>query len=105
MRAGRQSWMKCLEHRGYRKGNRYHHPGSALAKKQEFSIDIWQVQDMYIYCDKLRVKEILVNLLGNAVKYTQTGGSISLRIIQKPCEKENFGNYEIHVKDNGCWHE
>lgn len=74
----------------------------ALAKKQEFSIDIWQVQDMYIYCDKLRVKEILVNLLGNAVKYTQTGGSISLRIIQKPCEKENFGNYEIHVKDNGC---
>ena len=73
-----------------------------LAKKQEFSIDIWQVQDMYIYCDKLRVKEILVNLLGNAVKYTQTGGSISLRIIQKPCEKENFGNYEIHVKDNGC---
>ena len=74
----------------------------ALAKKQEFSIDIWQVQDMYIYCDKLRVKEILVNLLGNAVNYTQTGGSISLRIIQKPCEKENFGNYEIHVKDNGC---
>lgn len=74
----------------------------ALAKKQEFSIDIWQVQDMYIYCDKLRVKEILVNLLGNAVKYTQTGGSIFLRIIQKPCEKENFGNYEIHVKDNGC---
>ena len=74
----------------------------ALAKKQEFSIDIWQVQDMYIYCDKLRVKEILVNLLGNAVKYTQTGGTISLQIIQKPCEKENFGNYEIHVKDNGC---
>ena len=74
----------------------------ALAKKQEFSIDIWQVQDMDIYCDKLRVKEILVNLLGNAVKYTQTGGTISLQIIQMSCEREGFGNYEIHVKDNGC---
>nr|WP_295264071.1 transporter substrate-binding domain-containing protein [uncultured Blautia sp.] len=74
----------------------------ALAKNQEFSIDIWQVQDMYVYCDKLRVKEILVNLLGNAIKYTQSGGKISLQIIQKPCEKEKFGNYEIHVRDNGC---
>ena len=74
----------------------------ALEKKQEFTIDIWQVQNMYIYCDKLRVKEILVNLLGNAVKYTQTSGRISLRIIQRPCEQEGYGNYEIHVKDNGC---
>lgn len=74
----------------------------ARAKKQEFSIDIWQIRDMYSFCDKLRVKEILVNLLGNAVKYTQMGGRICLRLVQWPCEKENYGNYEIHVKDNGC---
>lgn len=74
----------------------------AQEKKQDLSIDIWNVDDLYIYCDKLRVKEILVNLLGNAVKYTQTGGNISLRIIQTPCDREGYGNYEIHVKDNGC---
>lgn len=74
----------------------------ALKKNQEFSIDIWNVQDLYIYCDKLRIKEILVNLLGNAVKYTQNGGQISLCMIQTPCERNGYGNYEIHVKDNGC---
>ena len=74
----------------------------ALQKKQEFTIDIWKVQDLYIYCDKLRVKEILVNLLGNAVKYTPKGGEISLCIIQNTCKQEGHGNYEIHVKDNGC---
>ena len=74
----------------------------ALRKKQEFTIDIWKVQDLYIYCDKLRIKEILVNLLGNAVKYTPNEGKISLRIIQTACEQEGYGNYEIHIKDNGC---
>lgn len=74
----------------------------ALKKKQEFTIDIWKVRDLYIYCDKLRVKEILVNLLGNAVKYTPNGGKISLCIIQTAWEQVGYGNYEIHVKDNGC---
>lgn len=74
----------------------------ALKKKQEFTIDIWKVRDLYIYCDKLRVKEILVNLLGNAVKYTPNGGKISLCIIQTAWEQAGYGNYEIHVKDNGC---
>ena len=74
----------------------------ALEKKQEFMIDISKIQNPYVYCDKLRMKEILVNLLSNSVKYTQVEGRISLRILQFPCPKEGYGNYEIRVKDNGC---
>ena len=74
----------------------------ALEKNQEFTTDISGVQDLYVYCDKLRMKEILMNLLSNSVKYTQAGGKISLRILQLSCQKQGFGNYEIHVKDNGC---
>ena len=73
-----------------------------LEKNQKFTTDISQIQNLYVYCDKLRIKEILVNLLGNSVKYTQNGGQISLRILQLPSEKNGYGNYEIHVKDNGC---
>ena len=74
----------------------------AVEKQQNFTIDISKVQDLYVYCDKLRIKEILVNLLSNSVKYTKNGGKISLRILQKPCEQAEYGNYEIRVKDNGC---
>lgn len=76
--------------------------GQAQEKQQNFIIDISQIQSPYIICDKLRIKEILVNLLGNSVKFTPSGGEISLTVLQTPCEKEGYGNYEIHVKDNGC---
>ena len=75
--------------------------GQALEKKQTYTVDISDVKNDYVICDKIRVKEILVNLLGNAVKYTPKGGMISLRIRQLP-GWEGYGIYEFRIKDNGC---
>lgn len=71
------------------------------AKQLEFYIDTIDVFDEYIYCDKLRLNQVLLNLLSNSVKYTGAGGSVSMRITEKPGAPDGYANYEFSIKDNG----
>ena len=71
------------------------------AKQLEFCIDAVDVIDEEICCDKLRLNQLLLNLLSNAVKYTPAGGTVSMRIVQKPTAPEGFASYEFHVRDTG----
>ncbi len=71
------------------------------AKKLEFRIDTENVSDGNIICDKLRLNQVLLNLLGNAMKFTAPGGSVSVRVIEKPEKDGGKAIYEFHVKDTG----
>ena len=71
------------------------------AKQMEFVIDTVDVKDENIYCDKLRINQILINLLSNAIKFTEPGGTIAIRITEKPVTKKGYGTYEFRVKDSG----
>lgn len=71
------------------------------AKQLELQIDTIDVLDENIYCDKLRLNQVLLNLLSNSVKYTGAGGSISLRITEKAGAPAGYAIYEFCIKDNG----
>ena len=60
-----------------------------------------EIADNYVYCDKLRLNQVLINLLGNSVKFTSNGGEISLRIYQEMVAPPGYGVYIFKVKDNG----
>ncbi len=71
------------------------------AKELDFYLDAVDVINEDICCDKLRLNQVLLNLLSNSIKYTGAGGVISLRIIEKPGAPDGFANYQFIVKDNG----
>ena len=71
------------------------------AKQLELYIDTVDVQNEEICCDKLRLNQVLLNLLSNSVKYTPAGGSVRLRITELPGAAEGFANYEFYIKDTG----
>ena len=70
-------------------------------KQLNFFMDTIDVVDEDIYCDKLHLNQVLLNLLGNAIKFTPAGGSVSLTIKQNPGAPMGYGRYEIRVKDTG----
>ncbi|MCI9012739.1 MAG: response regulator [Lachnospiraceae bacterium] len=71
------------------------------AKQLELHIDTLYIRNEDIYCDKLRLNQVLLNLLGNAVKYTGAGGAINMRITEKAGAPDGFAQYEFSIKDNG----
>ena len=71
------------------------------SKQLEFFIDTLDVVDEEIVCDKLRLNQVLLNVLSNAMKFTKPGGMVSVRVAQKPHETPGRANYEFRVRDTG----
>ena len=60
-----------------------------------------QVENPHVLCDITKTKQILVNLISNAVKYTSAGGTVTVAVQELPCEKENSVKIQMQVRDTG----
>ena len=75
--------------------------GQIFAKQLELYMDVMDVTDEDVYCDKTRLNQILLNLLSNAIKFTPAGGTVSMRVRQLAGKVHGCGQYEFRIKDNG----
>ena len=70
-------------------------------RQLHFYIDMVDVVDENVICDKVRLNQVLLNCMSNAIKFTKPGGTVGIRITQKPSQKEGSAEYEFIIRDTG----
>ena len=73
---------------------------SAGEKNQKFTVEM-DITHKNVMADKLRLSQVLLNILSNAVKYTPEGGEINLTLTERPGAEDELADYEFKIKDNG----
>ena len=75
--------------------------GLIQAKQLNLYIDTQDVQNEDVITDKLRLNQVLINIVGNAIKFTPVGGDIIIHLVEKPCQRSGYTTYEFSIKDTG----
>ena len=75
--------------------------GNIQAKQQDLYIDTQDVVHENVITDRLRLNQILLNIVSNAIKFTPVGGMVNIRVSEKPCNRKGFTTFEFRIRDNG----
>ena len=72
------------------------------AEKKGIRLEMkYEVQHEHIICDETKNREVFLNLISNAVKYTASGGTVTIRITEIDCDREDCVRIQTQVIDTG----
>ncbi len=54
-----------------------------------------------VLCDEIKLREIFLNILSNALKYTPSGGKVSMELSELPSENPDIALYQTVIQDSG----
>ncbi len=66
----------------------------------EFTRQI-DVEHEYVMCDPIKLREVFINILSNAYKYTNAGGKVAMIVKELPCDREGYVYYQTTISDTG----
>ena len=70
-------------------------------RHQSFDIHVSDIKHEVFFADDNRIQQVLINLLSNAMKYTDDGGKIEMRVRGLPAASSQYENIEFEIIDNG----
>ena len=73
----------------------------ATTKSIVLNVNVGTLKNAYIYCDELHTNQIIINLISNAIKYTNPGGTVDFSVEQISDSIDRIARYRVTVKDNG----
>ncbi|MCI8306549.1 MAG: response regulator [Lachnospiraceae bacterium] len=72
-----------------------------LDKKLRFNVAVNNLVHEDVIGDEQRINRAVLNIISNAIKFTDVGGKVSVVIDEAPSQKEGYADYSITVKDTG----
>ena len=70
-------------------------------KDLSIKIELIDVVHEYIVCDKMRISQIFINIVSNAIKYTNPKGIITIKVIEEPSNDDTMASFKFSIKDTG----
>jgi len=75
--------------------------GELTGRELTFTATTDGIRNEMVLCDKVRLDQVLLNILSNAIKYTEPGGSISAQVTERAGIDPEHREYEFKIRDTG----